>query len=217
MNDMTLRAVALTLVGAGFALAPEARAQDDASVELDAHTEVGVQGEMPAPVAYAPPQPVAPEPGSVDGVRFRGAIAASGGVEFASGFEVGMGGIEGRLGVQINHLIGVYVQPSLSFGGGVISNIPVITGTAGVSALIDFTFFDRLFVGIGGGVGILNNPVGPELHIRVGGYPVMGFGADGYSREGLVVSLDSRIFFLSGGGGDLIVGQILGCIGYEVY
>jgi hypothetical protein len=172
----------------------------------------------PSPVMVAPP-PSAPT--ATDGLRFRGGIAAAGGAEFASGFAVGMGGVEGRAGLQINNLIGVYLQPYLSFGGGSVSvgagSLPAVTGTAGLSALIDFTFADRFFAGIGGGFGILNNPVGPEIHVRVGGYPIEVTGEDGYSRQGLMVGLDARLFILFSGPNTLPVMQMMASVGYEVF
>lgn len=228
MTRRTVSRFVFSFTFAAFAHAPPALAQDGA-VEVSAGAEAeaapadgAVEVQVAAEVEAQPPAPpaapvVATPPAGVDGVRFRGAIAASGGAEFASGFEVGMGGLEGRVGVQINNLIGVYVQPSLAFGGGVISNSAVVTGTAGISALIDFTIENHFFVGIGGGVGILNNPIGPEIHLRIGAYPVVVVGQDGYSRQGLVVGVDARMFFLSGAGGDLLVGQVLGSIGYEVF
>jgi hypothetical protein len=168
----------------------------------------------------APAQPVPMQPVQSDGVRFRGGIAAAGGAEFASGFLVGMGGIEGRLGVQISNLIGIYVQPSLSFGAGEVNGgggRTVFTGTFGVSALVDFTIEDYFFFGVGGGFGILNNPVGAEIHVRLGAYPVFWRGDDGYSRGGLMVGVDARTFLLFAGSQVLPVGQIMASIGYEVF
>jgi hypothetical protein len=161
--------------------------------------------------------PVEPASEQTDGVRFRGGIALSGGGEFASGFEVGMGGVEGCVGVQINNLIGLYVQPSLSVGVGRLRGVEGVTGTLGISALIDFTITDYFFAGIGGGAGILNNPFGPEIHFRVGGYPVVVVGEDGYSRQGLMLGIDARIFFLQNGPEMYPVTQILASVGYEVF
>lgn len=158
-----------------------------------------------------------PPPERHDGVRFRGGIAAVGGAEFLDNFGIGMGGLEGRLGVQLDNLIGIYAQPYLAFGAGDIGGASGGTGTAGVSALVDFTFANRVFVGVGGGAGILNNPAGPELHIRAGAYPVMGYGENGYTRKGLMVGLESRVFFLSQGGTGLTVMQLFGTIGYEAF
>jgi hypothetical protein len=168
--------------------------------------------------ASAVPAPPPEEP-PLDGVRFRGGISAAGGGEFVSNYAFGMGGIEGRLGVQINHLIGVYAAPYLAFGAGSVgSGLSAFTGTAGVSAIVDFTIADQFFVGAGGGFGVLNNPTGPAIHLRVGGYPAMGFGANGYRRRGLVVGLDARLFLLDDGlNGIVPVMQIMAGVGYEAF
>lgn len=164
--------------------------------------EVGVEEEAPRP----------------DGVRFRWGIQAAGGGEFVSNFEFGMGGLEGQIGVQINELLGIYVQPYLAFGAGSVgSGLVGLTGTAGASLLADFTFLDRLFVAVGGGYGLLNNPHGPEIHVRLGGYPAMGFGGNGYSRHGLVMAVESRTFFLFSGSEVVPVMQVMGTIGYAAF
>jgi hypothetical protein len=147
-------------------------------------------------------------------VRFRGGIAAAGGAEFASNITFGMGGVEARLGVQINDLIGVYAQPYLAFGSGTVSGITGFTGTAGTSALVDITLFDHLFVAAGGGYGVLNNPAGPELHFRLGGYPLVGRGNNGITRKGLMVGADLRLYFLDNYG---TVSQIMFGVGYEAF
>lgn len=185
-------------------------------------TEVATEAAPSASVAAPPPVAAPVEPARpTDGVRFRGAIAAAGGAEFggtgANSFAIGMGGLEGRVGVQISNLVGLYVAPYLAFGGGDIGGITAVTGTAGVSLLVDFTIADRFFIGVGGGYGVLNNPHGPVIHARLGGYPVMGVGEDGYSRNGLVLSLEARVFLPSFGGEVIPIGQMMGCIGYEVF
>lgn len=180
--------------------------------------EVGPAEVGPAEVGPTQVRPVAARPVTAsDGVRFRGAIAAAGGGEFVSDFAFGMGGLEGRVGVQINNLIGIYVQPSLSFGTGSYAGRTTFTGTAVMSALIDFTIADHFFVAAGGGVGILNNPIGPEIHLRVGGYPAVAIGEDGFSRQGLMLGVDARLFILESGGQTLPVMQLMGSIGYEVF
>jgi len=82
---------------------------------------------------------------------------------------------------------------------------------------VDFTLGDIFFVGVGGGFGVLNNPVGPELHVRAGVYPVMGVGMDGYSRCGLSLAVDSRTYFLFSGSTVLPVEQLFASIGYDVF
>src|SRR5512134_3701356 len=104
-----------------------------------------------------------------DSMRFRRGISGGGGVETGSGFSFTMAGIDGRLGAQISERFGVYAAPHLSFGSGNGGS----TGTFALTFLGDFTFIERLFVAGGGGYGVLNNPSGPVLHFRVGGYPLL--------------------------------------------
>jgi hypothetical protein len=129
----------------------------------------------------------------------------------------GMFGLDGRLGIQWSDLLGFYVQPHLSFGslsgdaGGV--GITGGTGTFSIAALGELTFMDRLFVGAGGGYGVLNNPSGPMLQARAGGYLFTSRGDDGARRKGLMAGVDFRSIFVDGATGILV----LASIGYEKY
>jgi hypothetical protein len=158
-----------------------------------------------------------PEPDAAgadeDGVRFRGGISAGGGGLFLNSFSLGLGGVDGRLGVQINDLIGVYAQPQLAIYGGSIGPASGVGGIVGGSGVVDFTFLDQIFVGIGGGGALINNPSGGELHIRAGGYPVFGFGEDNIRRKGLMLGLDLRLFFVSGA----VLMSPTASIGYEAF
>lgn len=150
-----------------------------------------------------------------DGPRFRGAIALAGGGWFLSGVTAGLVGLEGRLGVQINNMIGVYAQPEFSLGkGNFNSGIYSLTGTAGTSAVVDFTFLDQIFVGAGGGGGYVGNAPGGMLHIRAGGYPVFTRAENGIRRKGLMIGIDFRTYFLKGYGA--VLSPML-AIGYEAY
>ena len=155
----------------------------------------------PAPPPPAQPPPVAPPKAEPDGVRFRGGISLGGGAFFGgytsgtSGFSAILGGLDGRLGIQINHYFGIYAQPHLSFGSVNDRGVKGLTGVFAASVIAELTLFHRLFVGVGGGAGVLNNPAGGELHFRLGGYPIMGFG-DGARRKGLMVGVDLRLVFL---------------------
>lgn len=175
----------------------------------------------PAAPAAAPAKAPAPAPMRVDaeekdGVRFRGGIAASGGGEFAGPLTFGMGGLDGRLGVQINHLIGVYAQLHSSLGSGTYMGQPgYFTGTFAASAVVDFTLWDRMFVGAGGGYGVLNNPTGPMIHLRLGGYPVSVRGDNGIRRKGLMMGADLRVVFLDTFSEP--VTMVMGSIGYEAF
>jgi hypothetical protein len=166
-----------------------------------------------------------------DHPRFRGGISGGGGLLFitspifSTATVMGTGGIDGRLGVQINNLIGVYAQPNFGiFGaslngssGGVTVKGSFVGGFVGATALVDFTFIDRIFVGVGGG-GVLFQDVGAgEAVLRVGGYPVMGHGDDGVRRKGLMLSLDMRLFVAPAGQYTLIAPSPTINIGYEAY
>jgi hypothetical protein len=158
--------------------------------------------------------PRAPAPHRPDGVRFRWASSRwRRGVRV--NFAFGMGGPrpDRRPGELFSG-----DQPYLAFGAGSIgSGVVGLTGTAGASLIVDFTFLDRLVVAVGGGYGILNNPHGPEIHVRLGGYPAMGFGENGYSRHGLVLAVDGRTFFLFSGPEVVPVMQVMGTIGYAAF
>jgi hypothetical protein len=149
-----------------------------------------------------------------DGLRFRGGVDIAGGGLLVSGFGVGMGGVDGRIGLQINDLIGAYVQPHLAFGGGKYHGASVFTGVAGASGIVDFTFFDQLFVGGGGGfayVGEIPDP-GASLHFRFGGYPLQGDG-EGARRKGLLIGADLHVHFVQG----FTLLQPMLAIGYEAF
>lgn len=150
-----------------------------------------------------------------DGVRFRGGVSIGAGALLVSGFTAGMGGVDGRIGVQINDLLGIYAQPHLSFGAGELGSTTGFTGAAGTSAVVDFTFVDQVFVGAGGGftyLGAIPDP-GGTLLFRVGGYPLMGEGENGIRRKGLMLGADVRVYFL---GGETLL-QPMGTIGYEAF
>lgn len=153
----------------------------------------------------------------VDGIRFRGGVAFTGGVELvpAADFTAFMAGVDGRLGVQINDMIGVYAAGHLSFGSGETGFGSGLTGTFGAFLMADVTFFDALFAGGGFGYTVFNNPSGPALALRVGGYPVKSAPTGQARRKGLMVSLETRIVFL---GGPLDTGyMIMGAVGYEAF
>ena len=165
-----------------------------------------------APAAAAPP-PVVVQPQPRDGVRFRGGISIGGAGEFVSGFQAGMFAVDGRLGVQINKLIGIYVQPHVAIGQGSISGVSGTTGTFAATALIDFTIINRIFVGAGAGFAVANNPYGAAVHFRLGGYPVMRAALDRPRRKGLMLGADMRAFFTQVGP----VVEVVGSVGFEAF
>jgi hypothetical protein len=168
--------------------------------------------------AKAKQPPPAPEAADEDGVRFRGGISGGAGAEVVLDCcTAGMGGVDGRLGVQVMDLLGIYAQLHGSFGSfGEIAGSALfgLTGTAAATVLADFTFIDQIFVGAGAGYGVLNNPHGPVVHLRAGGYPYMDFGEDGVRRKGLMLGVDVRVFITTG---DLIAVYPMAQIGYEAF
>lgn len=198
-----------------------------------AATSAAEQPATPPPVASAATSPAPPTeqatpaapPPRRDGVRFRGGISASGGTEFITGLSTGtligaLGGIDGRLGVQINKLVGIYIQPHIAFGSwlGLGGPFNGLTGNVAATAMVDFTIIDRIFIGTGVGGGLVNNPGGAVVQFRAGGYPVMKLAADHPRRKGLMLGVDVRVYFINAGGtGTVPDVNIMGGIGYEAF
>src|SRR5260370_22715128 len=113
---------------------------------------------QPPPANQPPPVVVAPDDEKKDGVRFRGGISGGGGAFFGNNVTAFLGGLDGRLGVQINHLFGVYAQPHLAFGSVTERSISGVTGVAAVTAVAELTLIDRIFIGAGAGGRVLNKP-----------------------------------------------------------
>jgi hypothetical protein len=165
--------------------------------------------------AQEPPPPApAPAPApAVDPLRFRGGISFSGGGMFVSGYALGMFGIDGRVGVQINDLVGVYAQPYISLGGGRVPGTSGLAFNTGATLNADFTFIDHVFVGAGGGGGLVGSVGGGQIHVRAGGYPVMRYGKDGVRRRGFMIGADLSVHFAAG----LVLVQPMVGIGYEAF
>jgi hypothetical protein len=142
------------------------------------------------------------------GARFRNGIQLEGGVLAIPDVKVNFGsiGLTGELGAQINDLVGVYDQPAFDI---------VIGDYAGVylqdAILVDFTFIDRITVGVGpeagaliafapDGVAAVAN-YGARLHFA--GYPLIGRSSSGPRRNAMQIGLDTS--FLYGGFGGLTV------------
>jgi hypothetical protein len=131
-----------------------------------------------------------------DGVRLRVGASATGGALLVESTTAAAFGGEARIGVQINHLIGVFGTPHFvisNVGGGLLGTIGVLAVTGDV----DFTFLNHFYVGAGGGFGVVNNPSGPVLHLRLGGYPIVGRGENGVRRRGLQLGADMRNYFVA--------------------
>ncbi|MBW1809873.1 MAG: hypothetical protein JRJ87_16880 [Deltaproteobacteria bacterium] len=152
-----------------------------------------------------------------DGARFRWGISLGGGLEKVSVFSGPMGGVDCRLGVQLNDMWAVYAQSHLSVGqlstGEGSLGLAGFTGTFGAAALGEVTLIDRFFAAAGVGYGVLNNPSGFMVQARLGGYPLMGRGGDGGRRKGLMLGVDFRTIFVEGYTAILVFGMI----GYEAF
>lgn len=158
---------------------------------------------------------------TADGARFRGGAAAKGGALIipSSGDAGGVVGAEGHLGVQVNHLVGIYAVPQLAliFGAGGGGGAEL-----GAAVLADFTFDHRFQIGAGpeiisaaafsSSVNVLGTLYGGRLHIA--GFPLLGTGENGIRRKGLMVGADVS-FLTSDGGGFLL--QPTAVVGYEAF
>jgi hypothetical protein len=171
----------------------------------------------PGPAAQPPPPgvpppgqppPPPPAPKETDGVRFRGGVALEGGgILVPDIINLGMAGIQGQLGVQINNSFGAYVVPSFAVVVGDMYGIHL-----GAAALFDYTFLDNLLtVGAGpdvaalaafgapaAGIGIAaagGSLYGGRLHFAV--HPAVGIGANGIRRKAFTIAVDVRLY---GGG-----------------
>ena len=104
--------------------------------------------EGPAPMAAAPagPAPVLMMPAPRDGARFRGGVALEGGSLIVPGiFSVGVAGVQGQMGAQINNMIGVYAVPSFDIVFGSVGGVNL-----GFALMVDFTLLDdAITVGAG--------------------------------------------------------------------
>jgi hypothetical protein len=185
-------------------------------------TELGT-APTPAPAASASVTAAPPPPMGVveerDGFRMRHGVAASFGEELGSGPSSGLsgflGGVDWRIGAQINNLYAVYVDTHLSFGTAKIGAQSGVTGNFASALMAERTLADKFFVGAGGGYGVLNNPSGPLAQVRAGWYPAMSSSETAARRRGLVLGADVRAYFAGPGIGT--VTQLSVSLGYEKY
>lgn len=139
-----------------------------------------------------------------DGTRFRFGVSGGPGI-FTVKPEQGTGkvsftygGVDLRLGAQINDLVGVYAQPTLGYYTASDTGLLGVGGLLGVAAAVDFTFIDRIFVGAGVGYTVYNNPAGVSPLLRVGGYPLVSRSTEKIRRKGLMLGIDLRMTKLEG-------------------
>ena len=200
--------LSLTLILAASA----AQAQEASDVDEDDNSKAQEADEEPAKIKKkAEGQADAPAEDK-DEPRFRGGISGGGDALILSGNAAGLGGIDGRLGVQIMDLLGVYAQPHLALGYG----SGAFAGSLGGTVLVDFTFIDRIFVGVGGGGGLVQfggTEAAGMLHFRAGGYPALGLGDDGIRRKGLMIGADVILHFAAG----QVLPSPMVSIGYEAF
>jgi hypothetical protein len=136
-----------------------------------------------------------------DGARFRGAIAAEGGAMIVpGGGAVGVVGLTGQIGGQINHLVGVYWVPYADVIFGDVGGF-----NPGSAVLVDFTIDDTVSIGVGPEVGaFLGAFAGPSSvggalaatyggRIHAGFYPLQDRGEDGIRRKALALGVDVRL------------------------
>jgi hypothetical protein len=152
----------------------------------------------------------APGP-EVDGVRFRGGIALDAGAfVFPGGVipAVGLVGLQGTTGVQINNLVGIYVVPGFDIIFGDVGGVGLTA-----ALMVDFTINHLFTVGVGPDVGafaaigvdaaatqgaaIGGANYGARLHFAV--HPVVGH--SGVHRQAFTIGLDMR--FLGGPSGQV--------------
>lgn len=139
--------------------------------------------------------------GGGDEARFRGAIAGVGGllVDPAEASVLGMLGLQGELGVQIDDLTGIVFIPGFGY---VLGDLDGAYATAGI--LVDFTFDDFFTFGLGPQVlGFAAGDVsGAAASVAAGAFygglvrfaihPVLGYGQEG-RRKALTIGLDVRL------------------------
>lgn len=159
-------------------------------------------------VALAEP---APEE-STSGLR--NGFSLSAGQEFGGDRDISatLFGVDWRIGYRISEPISVHLHSHLSFGSGKEGNgASGLTGNVATALVAEYTLPMRLFVGAGGGYGVLNNPHGPLLEARVGYYPLKKKSA-GKARR-LNIALDYRAYFANQGYGT--VNHVAISLGYD--
>ncbi len=187
------------------AMAPEAEPMEEPQTEASPAVEESAPAEEAKDAEEKPSGKSSKE--GADGVRFRFGVQAGAGPmmgkikDFDQKYNFTYGGVDLRFGAQINDMIGVYVQPQMGIYAGKKDPAAIgpqfnAGGLVGASLGADFTFIDRLFVGAGAGFAVLNNPSGPELHFRLGGYPLMKRSDHKVRRKGLMLAADLRVHLL---------------------
>lgn len=176
-------------------------------------------GDAAAPAAPAAAPAPAPAPAAESFPQLRNGFSLSAGEEFGSegnvSFSAQLYGVDWRIGERFSPAISAYVHSHLSFGTGGVSGSGKsgATGNFAIAAVGEYELPMRLFVGAGGGYGVLNNPSGPLAELRVGYYPFEHNGPD-KSRH-LNVAVDARWYFVSDGPNSVTVSHIALSLGYD--
>jgi hypothetical protein len=160
-------------------------------------------------VAPAPAAAPAPEV-ATSGLRNGFSLSAGdefGGPHMVSGM---MFGVDWRIGYRISEPLSLYLHSHLSFGSIKDGAAQGATGTFAAAVVAEYLLPMGLFVGGGGGWGVLNNPNGPLAEARVGYYPM---GSSGPKARHLNIALDARFFFADQGYGT--VNHIALSLGYD--
>jgi hypothetical protein len=130
------------------------------------------------------------------------------GFSLSAGFESGgdrdlsatLIGVDWCIGYRVNRAISVHLHSHMSFGSGKEgAGASGFTGNFASAIIGEYTLPMRLFVGAGGGWGVLNNPNGPLAQLRAGYYP-FALEAAGKKRH-LNVAFDLRFYFANQGYG----------------
>lgn len=212
----------LALVSLGLLIASNAFAQGTDATTAPAPAE-------PAPAEPAPPDATlgaaAPTPApapmpaaAASGPTLRNGFSLSAGQEFATvgGVDISgqLFGVDWRIGARINDALSVYADTHLSFGtAGTSIGGGGATGNFAAAVIGEYEFPFRLFVGGGGGYGVLNNPNGPLAQVRVGYYP-FEHKSSGKARR-LNLALDGRWYFVDAGGMGVTMSHIALSLGYD--
>ncbi len=176
-------------------------------------------GAIPAPPEVtAAPTAAPPPPTAASGARLRNGFSLSIGQEFGTSsfdkdYSGQLYGVDWRIGAQVSDALGVYLHSHLSLGSIRTDNVSGYTGNFATALTGEYTLPMRLFVGAGVGYGVLNNPSGPLVGVRVGYYPFAHTGP-GKARR-LNVALDTRLYFVSAGGESITMKHVAVSIGYD--
>jgi hypothetical protein len=149
----------------------------------------------------AMPPPAMPPPPPEDGARFRGGIAAEAGALIVPGvLSLGVAGIQGQLGAQINNNFAVYVVPNFDIVFGTVGGVNLA-----FAVMVDYTLDDNLTFGVGPDVGVFAGFGGGDGTVSAAGgalygarlhfswNPVVSHNASKPRRKALAIGADLRL------------------------